>query len=139
MRTWTVESSYPIIVGEEVTHTVIMVSSRTNGFATFGERVVGDHRGKSEGELVKLALEQFFKNEFAEKAMAESVQTVDKLEVVVAKLAKELEVTNQKVAAVTNDVKAVREMVLKDKGEQTGEVNEVTVNPELEHEVVIED
>ncbi|HEM6373107.1 TPA: hypothetical protein U2D20_002384, partial [Streptococcus suis] len=41
---------------------------------------VGNHMDKPESELVELAREAHFKSEYADRAMAESVQKIDELE-----------------------------------------------------------
>lgn len=80
MRNWTVAGCYPVIRNGDITHTDINLASSSGGYATFTERIAGNHTDKSDSELVTLALEGFFKTEFADKAMAESVQKIDELE-----------------------------------------------------------
>lgn len=83
MRSWNVVGKYPIYDDEnKIAHTEIAIASTSNGYATFTERVVGDHLTKSERELITLALDGLFKSEFADRAMAESVQKIEELEAV---------------------------------------------------------
>lgn len=84
MRAWVVAGKYPIYDGDGVvTHTEIVISSTTSGYATFTERVLGDQTNKTDRELVELARDALFKSEFSDRAMAESVQKIDEMETVV--------------------------------------------------------
>nr|DAP43778.1 MAG TPA: Protein of unknown function (DUF1366) [Caudoviricetes sp.] len=81
MRNWNVVGRYPIYDEEnEITHTEIAIASTSAGYATFTERVLGDHANKSEKELIDLALEALFKSEFSDRAMAESVQKIEEMD-----------------------------------------------------------
>lgn len=81
MRNWNVVGRYPIYDEEnKVTHTEIAIASTSAGYATFSERVLGDHANKSEKELIDLALEALFKSEFSDRAMAESVQKIEEMD-----------------------------------------------------------
>lgn len=80
MRSWTVAGKYPIYDDNgKVTHTEIYLVSTSHGHASYTEKVLGDHRTKTEKELVELAQEAYFKSEYADRAMAESVQVIDEL------------------------------------------------------------
>lgn len=80
MRSWSVVGRYPIYKDGVVVKVDVTLASTSGLYATFSESVAGDHVGTSDDELVNLALEAFFKSEFADKAMAESVQKIDELE-----------------------------------------------------------
>lgn len=81
MRNWTVVGKYPIYDDDnKISHTEIAIASTSAGYATFSERVLGDHVNKSEKELVDLALEALFKSEFSDRAMAESVQKIEEMD-----------------------------------------------------------
>lgn len=81
MRNWNVVGRYPIYDEEnKITHTEIAIASTSAGYATFSERVLGDHANKSEKELIDLALEALFKSEFSDRAMAESVQKIEEMD-----------------------------------------------------------
>lgn len=80
MRTWSVVGKYPIYSDGEIVQTEILLASTSNGHATFSERVTGDQLNKADKDLVSLALDSFFKSEFADRAMAESVQKIDELD-----------------------------------------------------------
>lgn len=81
MRNWNVVGRYPIYDEEnKITHTEIAIASTSAGYATFSERVLGDHANKSEKELIDLTLEALFKSEFSDRAMAESVQKIEEMD-----------------------------------------------------------
>lgn len=80
MRSWKVVGKYQIRNNDEITHTEIALASETGAYASFTERVVGNHLDKSEEELIELAKSAFFKSEYADRAMSESVQKVDELQ-----------------------------------------------------------
>ena len=80
MRAWKVIGKYPFLSDGEITHTEIAIASTTGSYATYTEKVVGNHMDKTENELVELAREAHFKSEYADRAMAESVQKIDELE-----------------------------------------------------------
>ncbi|HEM5937058.1 TPA: DUF1366 domain-containing protein, partial [Streptococcus suis] len=80
MRTWNVVGKYPIYTDGVVSHTEIAIASTTGGYATYTEKVLGNHMDKPETELLELAREAYFKSEYADRAMAESVQKIDELE-----------------------------------------------------------
>lgn len=80
MRAWKVVGKYPFLQDGEITHTEIAIASTTGSYATYTEKVVGNHMDKTETELVELAREAHFKSEYADRAMAESVQKIDELE-----------------------------------------------------------
>lgn len=81
MRNWNVVGRYPIYDEEnKITHTEIAIASTSAGYATFSERVLGDHANKSEKELINLVLEALFKSEFSDRAMAESVQKIEEMD-----------------------------------------------------------
>lgn len=97
MRSWNVVGKYPIIDEHGViTHTDIVIVSTTNGYATFSERVLGNHTQKSDGELVELARENYFKSEYADRAMSESVQKIDEIESIVVGAKKFMQDAKQK-------------------------------------------
>ncbi|MGV3060622.1 carbohydrate-binding protein [Streptococcus hyovaginalis] len=80
MRAWKVVGKYPFYSDGEITHTEIAIASTTGSYATYSEKVVGNQMDKTETELVELAREAHFKSEYADRAMAESVQKIDDLE-----------------------------------------------------------
>lgn len=81
MRNWSVVGKYPIYDDDnKISHTEIAIASTSSGYATFSERVLGDHANKSEKELINLALEALFKSEFSDRAMAESVQKIEEMD-----------------------------------------------------------
>lgn len=79
MRTWQVVGKYPIYTDGKVTHTEITLATMSGSYGTFTERVVGDHTGKTNDELIELARDAYFKTEYADKAMPEAIQRVDEL------------------------------------------------------------
>lgn len=83
MRAWKVVGKYPFYSNGEITHTEIAIASTTGSYATYTEKVVGNHMDKTENELVELAREAHFKSEYADRAMAESVQKIEEMETVV--------------------------------------------------------
>ncbi|HFI0066030.1 TPA: hypothetical protein ACGORS_002296 [Streptococcus suis] len=83
MRAWKVVGKYPFYSDGEITHTEIAIASTTGSYATYTEKVVGNHMDKTENELVELAREAHFKSEYADRAMAESVQKIEEMEAVV--------------------------------------------------------
>lgn len=81
MRNWAVVGKYPIYDDDnKISHTEIAIASTSAGYATFTERVLGDHAKKSEKELIDLVLEALFKSEFSDRAMAESVQKIEEMD-----------------------------------------------------------
>ncbi|MGT2623930.1 DUF1366 domain-containing protein [Streptococcus thoraltensis] len=89
MRAWNVVGKYPVYDDSgNITHIEITIASTTGGYATYTERVVGNHMDKAEVDLVELCREAHFKSEYANRAMAESVQKIDEMETIV-KAAKE--------------------------------------------------
>ncbi|HEM2734226.1 TPA: DUF1366 domain-containing protein [Streptococcus suis] len=80
MRTWSVAGKYPIYTEGMISHTEIVVISTSGGYGTYAEKVLGNHMDKPETELLELAREAYFKSEYADRAMAESVQKIDELE-----------------------------------------------------------
>lgn len=97
MRAWNVSGKYPIIDGNGVvTHTEIILVSSTNGYATFTERVLGNQMHKSDHELVELARENYFKSEYSDRAMSESVQKIDEIESIVVGAKKFMQDAKQK-------------------------------------------
>ena len=79
MRTWYVVGKYPIYTDGKVTHTEITLATLSGSYGTFTERVIGDHTGKTNNELIELARDAYFKSEYADKAMPEAVQKVDEM------------------------------------------------------------
>ena len=79
MRTWTVVGKYPIYTDGKITHTEITLATISGSYGTFTERVIGDQTGKTNDELIELARDAYFKSEYADKAMPESVQKVDEM------------------------------------------------------------
>ncbi|MGT2926853.1 DUF1366 domain-containing protein [Streptococcus cuniculipharyngis] len=87
MRSWKLEGKYPVYNDMGViTHTVVTLSATSGGYATFSEKLLGDQTAKGEMDLVDLAREAYFKSEFADRAMAESVQKIDELEATTARV-----------------------------------------------------
>lgn len=80
MRSWNVVGKYPIYTDDQVSHTEIQIASTTGGYATYIERVRGNHLAKTDAELVELAREAHFKGEYADRAMVESVQKIEELD-----------------------------------------------------------
>ena len=82
MRTYAVVGKYPVYDEDgKVTHTDISLNATSGGFDSFTQRVAGDHRNKSDNEAIELAKDAYFKSEYAEKALSESVQEIDNLKV----------------------------------------------------------
>lgn len=131
MRTWQVDTFYPIYEGDTVTHTHIQISSRTNGFATFGETVAGDHRNKPDDQKIQLALDAYFKSEYADKAMAESVQVVEELanwKAEAAPLLEAMKAATIEAKASAQDAKAATE-----ENRQLMRTISLTLNEALDH------
>lgn len=82
MRTYAVVGKYPVYDEDgKITHTDISLNATSGGFDSFTQRVAGDHRNKPDAEAIELAKDAYFKSEYAEKAMSESVQEIDNLKV----------------------------------------------------------
>ena len=82
MRTYAVVGKYPVYDEDgKITHTDISLNATSGGFDSFTQRVAGDHRSKSDTEAIELAKDAYFKSEYAEKALSESVQEIDNLKV----------------------------------------------------------
>ena len=81
MRAWNVVGKYPIYTDGKVTHTEITLATLSGSYGTFTERVVGNHTGKTNDELIELARDAYFKSEYADKAMPEAVQKVDEMSI----------------------------------------------------------
>lgn len=82
MRTYAVVGKYPVYDEDgKITHTDISLNATSGGFDSFTQRVAGDHRNKSDNEVIELAKDAYFKSEYAEKALSESVQEIDNLKV----------------------------------------------------------
>ena len=79
MRTWYVVGKYPIYTDGKVTHTEITLATLSGSYGTFTERIAGDQTGKTNNELIELARDAYFKAEYADKAMPETVQKVDEM------------------------------------------------------------
>ena len=79
MRAWNVVGKYPIYTDGKITHTEITLATLSGSYGTFTERVIGDHAGKTNDELIELARDAYFKSEYADKAMPEAVQKVDEM------------------------------------------------------------
>ncbi|MFU2205239.1 DUF1366 domain-containing protein [Streptococcus pluranimalium] len=101
MRNWTVVGKYPIYDDEnKISHTEIVIASTSNGYATFTERVAGDHLNKTEKELITLALDGLFKSEFSDRAMAESVRKIDELEIITKDAKKFMKEAEEKIVSM---------------------------------------
>ena len=82
MRTYAVVGKYPVYDEDgKITHTDISLNATSGGFDSFTQRVAGDHRNKPDTEAIELAKDAYFKSEYAEKAMSESVQEIDNLKI----------------------------------------------------------
>lgn len=82
MRTYAVVGKYPVYDEDgKITHTDISLNATSGGFDSFTQRVAGDHRNKPDAEAIELAKDAYFKSEYAEKAMSESVQEIDNLKI----------------------------------------------------------
>ena len=79
MRTWYVVGKYPIYTDGKITHTEITLATLSGSYGTFTERIAGDKTGKTNDELIELARDAYFKSEYADKAMPETVQKVDEM------------------------------------------------------------
>ena len=79
MRTWYVVGKYPIYNDGKITHTEITLATLSGSYGTFTERVIGDQTSKTNDELIELARDAYFKSEYADKAMPETVQKVDEM------------------------------------------------------------
>ncbi|HFR3586871.1 TPA: hypothetical protein ACHVCX_001274 [Streptococcus suis] len=102
MRTWNVVGKYPIYTDGVVSHTEIAIASTTGGYATYTEKVLGNHMDKPETELLELAREAYFKSEYADRAMAESVQKIDELEQVTKEAKSFMAESKQEFEAIKN-------------------------------------
>lgn len=102
MRSWNVVGKYPIYTDDQVSHTEIQIASTTGGYATYTERVLGNHLSKTDQELVELAREAHFKSEYADRAMAESVQKIDELEQVTKEAKSFMAESKQEFEAIKN-------------------------------------
>ncbi|MGQ7370322.1 DUF1366 domain-containing protein [Streptococcus suis] len=102
MRSWSVVGRYPIYKDGVVVKVDVTLASTSGLYATFSESVAGDHVRTSDDELVNLALEAFFKSEFADKAMAESVQKIDELEQVTKEAKSFMAESKQEFEAIKN-------------------------------------
>ncbi|HFR3713332.1 TPA: hypothetical protein ACHVFJ_000148 [Streptococcus suis] len=102
MRAWKVIGKYPFLSDGEITHTEIAIASTTGSYATYTEKVVGNHMDKTENELVELAREAHFKSEYADRAMAESVQKIDELEQVTKEAKSFMAESKQEFEAIKN-------------------------------------
>ncbi|WP_155971577.1 hypothetical protein [Streptococcus ruminantium] len=85
MRSWNVVGKYPVYTDDVISHTEITIASTTGGYATYTERVLGNQMAKTDAELVELAREAHFKGEYADRAMAESVQKIEELDQIAKK------------------------------------------------------
>lgn len=82
MRTYAIVGKYPVYDEDgKITHTDISLNATSGGFGSFTQRVAGDHRNKPDAEAIELAKDAYFKSEYAEKAMSESVQEIDNLKI----------------------------------------------------------
>ena len=79
MRAWNVVGKYPIYNDGKITHTEITLATLSGSYGTFTERVIGDQTSKTNDELIELARDAYFKTEYADKAMPETVQKVDEM------------------------------------------------------------
>ena len=79
MRAWNVVGKYPIYNDGKITHTEITLATLSGSYGTFTERVIGDQTDKTNNELIELARDAYFKSEYADKAMPETVQKVDEM------------------------------------------------------------
>lgn len=102
MRSWNVVGKYPIYTDGQVSHTEIQIASTTGGYATYTERVLGNHLAKTDQELIELAREAHFKSEYADRAMAESVQKIDELEQVTKEAKSFMAASKQEFEAIKN-------------------------------------
>lgn len=100
MRSWSVVGKYPIYTDGEISHTEITIASTTGGYATYTERVLGDQMAKTDSELVGLAREAHFKREYADRAMAESVQKIEELDQIANKAKVFMATANQEFEAI---------------------------------------
>ncbi len=81
MRSWKVAGKYPVIGDKgNIASTAVTLATGTGSYATFTENIVGNQLQRNDDELIKLALDAFYKSEYADKAIAESVKKVDELE-----------------------------------------------------------
>ncbi|BDD42625.1 hypothetical protein [Streptococcus ruminantium] len=100
MRTWSVVGKYPVYTDGKISHTEITIASTTGGYATYTERVLGDQMAKTDAELVGLAKEAHFKIEYADRAMAESVQKIEELDQIAKKAKAFMSTVNQEFEAI---------------------------------------
>ena len=104
MRTWQVVGKYPIYTDGVITHTEITLATLSGNYGTFTERVIGDQTNKSNDELIELARDAYFKEEYADKAMPEAVQKVDEMSVSVDE-------ANKKLVEVESAINNLKSMV----------------------------
>lgn len=116
MRAWKVVGKYPFYSDGEITHTEIAIASTTGSYATYTEKVIGNQLDKTEAELVELAREAHFKSEYADRAMAESVQKIDDLEQSIkqnktlnAELREQLDFAGTKIAQLDDSLERANE------------------------------
>lgn len=111
MRAWNVVGKYPIYTDGKVTHTEITLATLSGSYGTFTERVAGDQTGKTNDELIELARDAYFKNEYADKAMPEAVQKVDEMSATVEQANKKLTEVETAISSLNTLVKTVTQAV----------------------------
>lgn len=111
MRAWNVVGKYPIYTDGKVTHTEITLATLSGSYGTFTERVVGNHTGKTNDELIELARDAYFKTEYADKAMPEAVQKVDEMSATVEQANKKLTEVETAISSLNTLVKTVTQAV----------------------------
>ncbi|MDQ8821209.1 hypothetical protein RFF58_09360 [Streptococcus ruminantium] len=100
MRSWNVVGKYPVYTDDVISHTEITIASTTSGYATYTERVLGNQMAKTDAELVELTREAHFKGEYADRAMAESVQKIEELDQIAKKAKDFMAEANQEFEAI---------------------------------------
>lgn len=63
-----------------ITHTTVSVVSTNESYATYTEILLGDQTTKDASTLIKMAKDQYFKAEYADYAMEDSIKKVDELD-----------------------------------------------------------
>ena len=88
-RQWVITGKYPIrnVLGE-ITSITVHLSSTSDGYAQFSEGLKGDLSLMSDEDIINLAKEQYFKKEYTDRAVSESIVKVNELDDEILKIKK---------------------------------------------------
>ena len=88
-RQWVITGKYPIrnVLGE-ITSITVHLSSTSDGYAQFSEDLKGDLSLMSDEDIINLAKEQYFKKEYTDRAVSESIVKVNELDDEILKIKK---------------------------------------------------